>query len=138
LESHVGIEVGDMFFIQVLDRTLAYQVDEIHIVEPHEIETLRIDQEADFVTLLTCTPYTLNTHRLLARGVRVPYIPGMVYEIEEYTPSPIDYRMLIVAAFVVVFVIVLIIYKTREAEKERAKKREALERFLRAKRYQYR
>ena len=138
LESHGGIEVGDLFFIQVLNRTLAYQVDEINIVLPNEIETLRIDQESDFVTLLTCTPYTINTHRLLARGVRVPYTPGMVYEIEELIPSAIDYRMLIVAAFTVLFLIVLIIYKAREAKQRRAEEQALLEKIMRMKRLRYR
>jgi len=138
LESHAGIEIGDQFFIQVLDRTLAYQVDEINTVLPHEIETLRIDREADFVTLLTCSPYTINSHRLLVRGVRVPYTPGMAYEIEVFTQSAIDFRMLIIIAFVVLFLLALIIYKIRESQKDKARERELLERIRRAERLRYR
>lgn len=65
------LEVGDTFQIQVLDRTLNYQVDKISIVLPHEIDLLAIDPEEDFVTLMTCTPYGINSHRLLVRGCRI-------------------------------------------------------------------
>lgn len=68
--------VGDTFYIHVLDRTLAYQVDQITTVEPDELENLRAVPGEDYVTLVTCTPYGINTHRLLVRGTRVPYTPG--------------------------------------------------------------
>lgn len=67
---------GDTFYIHVLDRTLAYQVDQITTVEPDELENLRAEPGQDYVTLVTCTPYGVNTHRLLVRGTRVPYTPG--------------------------------------------------------------
>ena len=70
------LTVGDTFYIHVLDRTLAYQVDQITTVEPDEMETLRAVPGEDYVTLVTCTPYGVNTHRLLVRGTRVPYTPG--------------------------------------------------------------
>ncbi len=68
--------VGDTFYIHVLDRTLAYQVDQITTVEPDELENLRAEPGQDYITLVTCTPYGINTHRLLVRGTRVPYTPG--------------------------------------------------------------
>jgi len=137
LPSHVGIEVGDMFFVRVLDRTLAYEIDDILTVEPHEIETLRIDQDADFVTLLTCTPYTINSHRLLVRGVRVPYVPGMIDEIEVYTPSAIDWRLLIIVSFVALFILALITYRIKEKKKDRAREQELLEKLAEMKRVRY-
>lgn len=70
------LTVGDTFYIHVLDRTLAYQVDQITTVEPDELENLRAVPGEDYVTLVTCTPYGVNTHRLLVRGTRVPYTPG--------------------------------------------------------------
>ena len=62
---------GDHFAVHVLNRTVTYEVDQIHIVLPEEMEDLQIDPDKDFCTLVTCTPYGINTHRLLVRGRRV-------------------------------------------------------------------
>ena len=62
---------GDTFTIRVLNRTLTYQVDQIKVVEPQELEELYADAEHDYCTLVTCTPYGVNSHRLFVRGVRV-------------------------------------------------------------------
>ena len=62
---------GDMFYIHVLDETLTYEVDQILVVKPYQIEALEIDAKQDYVTLVTCTPYGVNSHRLLVRGRRV-------------------------------------------------------------------
>lgn len=66
------MEVGDIFVITVLDRTITYEVDQILTVEPEDMEPLGIDAQQDYCTLVTCTPYGINTHRLLVRGHRVP------------------------------------------------------------------
>ncbi|MGN1131587.1 MAG: class C sortase [Ruminococcus sp.] len=63
---------GDVFYIRVIGKTLKYKVDQIKVILPDETDNLRIIPGEDHVTLLTCTPYGLNTHRLLVRGVRVP------------------------------------------------------------------
>lgn len=65
------LEKGDLFYIHVLGMTLTYEVDQILMVTPTQVDALRIDPEQDYVTLLTCTPYGVNTHRLLVRGHRV-------------------------------------------------------------------
>ena len=62
---------GDHFTIHVLNRTVTYEVDQIHIVLPEEMQDLEIDPKRDYCTLITCTPYGINTHRLLVRGKRV-------------------------------------------------------------------
>ena len=62
---------GDRFMLRVLDETLSYEVDQILIVEPQEVDDIAIDPEQDYCTLVTCTPYGINTHRLLVRGHRV-------------------------------------------------------------------
>lgn len=62
--------VGDVFMLRVLDEVLTYEVDQILIVEPQEMEALDIDEEQDYCTLITCTPYGVNSHRLLVRGHR--------------------------------------------------------------------
>lgn len=64
---------GDEFYIHVLDRVLKYEVDSIKIVLPENTEDYQIVRDQDYVTLLTCTPYSVNTHRLLVRGKRVAY-----------------------------------------------------------------
>lgn len=63
--------VGDLFYINVLNETLAYEVDQILIVEPDDTEALRVQEGKDYCTLVTCTPYGINTHRLLVRGHRI-------------------------------------------------------------------
>lgn len=63
--------VGDLFMLRILDEILTYEVDQILIVEPHETDALLIEPEKDYCTLVTCTPYGVNTHRLLVRGHRV-------------------------------------------------------------------
>ncbi len=65
--------IGDVFYIHVLGRVLAYQVDQIKVVLPNEDGDIQIIRGEDYVTLLTCTPYGINDHRLLVRGTRIPY-----------------------------------------------------------------
>ena len=69
------LAVGDTFYIHVLGDTLAYEVDSIHTVLPTDTSLLQIEDGKDYVTLVTCTPFGVNTHRLLVRGQRVPYVP---------------------------------------------------------------
>ena len=66
---------GDTFYIHVLGDTLAYKVDTIHTVLPTDTSLLQIEDGKDLVTLVTCTPFGVNTHRLIVRGHRVPYVP---------------------------------------------------------------
>ena len=69
------LAVGDTFYIHVLGDTLAYKVDSINTVLPTDTRLLQIEDGKDYVTLVTCTPFGVNTHRLLVRGHRVPYLP---------------------------------------------------------------
>ena len=64
---------GDVFFLRVLDETLAYEVDQISVVLPDDVSQIGIDPQGDYVTLLTCTPYGVNSHRLLVRGTRTEW-----------------------------------------------------------------
>lgn len=83
------LEVGDLFTITVLDQVLTYEVDQITIVEPDQIEALYIEEGKDYCTLMTCTPYGINSHRLLVRGVRTEsaekaliYVTSEAYQID--------------------------------------------------------
>ena len=69
------LAAGDVFYIHVLGDTLVYEVDSIHTVLPTDTSLLQIEDGKDYVTLVTCTPFGVNTHRLLVRGHRVPYAP---------------------------------------------------------------
>lgn len=77
------LSLGDLFLLTVLGETLAYEVDTIETVEPHETSSLKIDLEKDLVTLVTCTPYMINSHRLLVTGHRVPYTPAVEKLVEK-------------------------------------------------------
>ena len=67
------VKEGDVFYLEILDEILAYQVDAINVVLPHDTTHLGITTGEDYCTLVTCTPFGVNTHRLLVRGTRIPY-----------------------------------------------------------------
>ena len=81
------LELGDKFFVHVLGDTLAYEVDSINTVVPTDMSLLQIEEGKDLVTLVTCTPFGINTHRLLVRGHRVPYTPAQ--EAEDAAEKPV-------------------------------------------------
>lgn len=74
------MKVGDHFLLHVLDETLCYEVDKISVVKPEDTSALAVEDGQDLITLLTCTPYGVNTERLLVRGHRVPYVEEEVKE----------------------------------------------------------
>lgn len=74
------MKVGDHFLLHVLDETLCYEVDKISVVKPEDTSALAVEDGQDLVTLLTCTPYGVNTERLMVRGHRVPYVEEEVKE----------------------------------------------------------
>lgn len=78
------LQIGDVFYLDVLGETLAYEVDQIKTVLPYDTTYLGIAEGADLCTLVTCTPFGVNTHRLLVRGSRIPYEEGEVI-VEETT-----------------------------------------------------
>ncbi|SDO91017.1 sortase A [Streptococcus equinus] len=96
---------GDLFMIQVLDETLTYQVDQILTVLPQEVSALRIDPDQDYVTLTTCTPYGINTHRLLVRGHRVANLKGDVRVVSEAS----QVEVLLIAPFIAILIFIVIL-----------------------------
>ena len=123
------LDIGDKFYIKILDRTLCYTVDSIDTVLPDKIEKLSIEKGRDYVTLVTCTPYGVNSHRLLVRGIRTPYdeskdIP--VYQVTDiksfWTKLPAQYRhMLIGTGVIVVFLVFWILVRFLIAKKNKKK-----------------
>ncbi len=116
------VEVGDTFTITVLNRKLTYRVDNIQIVVPDDDSPLRIQQGRDLVTLITCTPYAVNTHRLLVTGVRVDDGTG-----DTDVQSEVRIKLIVGIAALVIFVPFMISVMVRErkalaaAEKRRPK-----------------
>ena len=121
------MEVGDQFFIKVLGETLAYEVHDVETVLPTETDSLAIQEGEDLVTLITCTPYGINSHRLLVHAHRVPYVPEMEEAIEQvggFINIPLPYLALLIAlAALAVFVTVLKIRTMRKDRREYARGR---------------
>lgn len=102
------LENGDLFFLTVLGETLAYEVDHIQVVEPEETSSLRLKAGGEFCTLLTCTPYGVNSHRLLVRGARTKYIPEQKNTIQSIAYSHADRLVIMAAEAAVVAMLILI------------------------------
>ena len=103
---------GDVFYFHVLDQTFAYKVDQILTIEPAEVESLSVVYGKDYATLVTCTPYAVNTHRLLVRGYRIPYsdeeYEEVVQNVEQRTDT--NYMMMQAVCVVVGIAIAVVIY----------------------------
>lgn len=108
---------GDLFMMRILDEVLTYEVDQILIVEPHETDALTIENGEDYCTLVTCTPYGINSHRLLVRGHRIEnvaeakkvHITADAIEIEPIIVAPV-----VAAPILLVLLIILLIPKRRK------------------------
>lgn len=112
------LEAGDRFTIAVLDRVMTYEVDQVKVVDPDESQDIMIEPGNDYCTLLTCTPYGINTHRLLVRGARVSNtldelkarISNEVFRIDAVIAAPI-----VAAPFLILLLIeAIFLFKTRK------------------------
>lgn len=100
------LTIGDQFFIQMLDEVFAYQVYRIEIVLPHETDWLQIDEEEDLVTLLTCEPYMINTHRLLVMGKRIPFKESIPLDHVQEKNNSIYLYSIPVLLFLIILIII--------------------------------
>ena len=109
------MEIGDEFYIHIFDRILAYKVDQIKVVEPDNTKYLKPEKGKDYVTLLTCTPYGINSHRLLVRGVRTEYVEEAV----ENTPVKVIKweNYLAVVAGILLLILVIRVYRRKKRRK---------------------
>lgn len=115
------LEMGDTFQISILDQVLTYQVDQVKVVTPKEVDDLKIAEGKDYCTLLTCTPYGINTHRLLVRGIRIETItekPVIYVANEAFRIEPLLVTPAVAAPMVLVFLIHLMV-KYREPPKKK-------------------
>ncbi|MGM9946812.1 class C sortase [Floccifex sp.] len=103
------LEVGDTFVLRVLDDVLTYEVDQILIVEPQEINSLQIEEGKDLCTLVTCTPYGVNTHRLLVRGHRIENLEDSMYARITADATQIDSMIVAPVLFIPLLLILIIV-----------------------------
>lgn len=104
------MELGDVFTITILDRTVTYQVDQIKVVLPHETDDVQIIDGEDHCTLLTCTPYGVNSHRLLVRGTRIENAKPVLYVTSEaFRVDPLVATPVVAAPILLVLLIVLLV-----------------------------
>ena len=116
------LEVGDIFTIRILDRTITYQIDQILIVLPDETEALYIEKGKDLCTLVTCTPYGINTHRLLVRGSRIENIePEKVVNVitEAYQIDPLIVTPAVAAPMLGILLLYLVIKNRKQKKKDK-------------------
>jgi len=106
------MEIGDTFSFSILDRTITYEVDQIRIVEPNDVSLIQIEEGKDYCTLLTCTPYGINTQRLLVRGHQIDasqkrniYIANEAYRVEPLVVMPIVALPIIFVLLIYVMVV---------------------------------
>lgn len=117
------MEEGDTFILNILGHKLAYEVDQIKVVLPEEMSDLEIQEGKDLCTLVTCTPYGINTHRLLVRGHRVKYVETKVQEQKEVSKPKTDTRLVIAGAVAGAVVLFIIIFAVRRRRKHRNQQR---------------
>ena len=119
------MEEGDIFILNILGRKLAYEVDQIRVVLPEEMSDLEIEEGKDLCTLVTCTPYGINTHRLLVRGHRTEYVEKKVAEEKkEVQTKKTDIRLMIAGgAGVLMLLIIIIVIVIKRRRKRRNQQR---------------
>lgn len=115
---------GDRFYIELGEGEIhAYQVDDIKVVEPTDVSSLQIVKGQDYITLVTCTPYMVNSHRLLVRGYRIPYVPEQMESDEK--EAKVDYYALmpILVASIALFLILLLLFGKYRRNRKHSPKR---------------
>ncbi len=123
LFTHLNqLEIGDKFYIHNISETIAYQVDQIKVIEPTNFNDLLIEPGHDYVTLLTCTPIMINTHRLIVRGHRVPYVPAVDEELIRTTKANWIFRILFFIALLLIILLIIYLIKLRRDNKKYFKK----------------
>ena len=122
------MEIGDTFQIVVLDQVLTYQVDFVKIIEPTDVSDLQIIEGGDYCTLFTCTPYGINTHRLLVRGIRIETIkekPIIYVSNEAFRIEPLLVTPAVAAPMLLILLIHLLVkYRAPQESTKNTKKEE--------------
>ena len=118
---------GDIFYLKILGETFAYKIDRILTVLPENTKALTIEPGKDYATLVTCTPYAVNTHRLLVRGSRIPYEEAVRQVPDEKITPTLPFQVKVLLAAIGVLVLIFIVYqlwkKTRRRKEMRRKRK---------------
>ena len=120
---------GDTWTVNVLNKTLTYEVDQIRVVEPTDLSNLQIEQGKDYFTLITCTPYGINTHRLLIRGHRVDNAQGEANVIADALQIEPVYIAPFVAIPFIILLIIIMLVSTGYMKKRKKIRKKAEEEF---------
>ncbi|MDR0853565.1 MAG: class C sortase [Clostridiales Family XIII bacterium] len=112
------LSIGDEFYINVMGRMMAYQVDDISVVLPEETDILKPAAGEDYVTLSTCTPLGVNSHRLLVRGTRIPYVPGQEQQADRAGLSKSEIELIIGASIAIIFMVIAIILAAKRRKRK--------------------
>jgi len=121
------LDIGDIFIVTVLTNRIAFEVDRIDIILPDQIDILVSYDDRDLITLVTCTPYGINSHRLLVRGTRIDYVENMADEIIDIT-SPINVRLIIIIGFAFLFAVIFFVYRRKKDNEQLSSDKAELER----------
>lgn len=116
---------GDVFYVHNLGQTLAYKVDQIKVIKPTQVDQLKIVEGKDLCTLMTCTPYMINTHRLLVTGHRIPYDPKAEAKAKERSRNRLIW--IIIAILLPVLAIIIFIWHKKRKKKAKSDKEKGQE-----------
>ncbi|MER0123696.1 class C sortase [Streptococcus sp. ZJ93] len=119
------LEKGDKFYIHNIGGTLAYQVDQITVIEPSDVEKLAVVPGHDYVTLLTCTPYMVNSHRLLVRGHRIEYVEAIAEKEEASFKENQLYKELFYGTLVLLIILLILFIRLYRKQKKVKKEKDA-------------
>ena len=120
------LEIGDKFYIHNIKETMAYQVNQIKVIEPSNFDDLLIDPGHDYVTLLTCTPIMINTHRLIVRAHRVPYVQQVDEAEIQTNKTNWIFRLLFFISVFLILVLIIAIIRLKRQNKKNSKKLEEI------------
>lgn len=105
---------GDIFYITNIKETIAYKVDKIQVVEPSDFEPVLVVERKDYATLLTCTPYMINSHRLLVRGVRIPYQEAIDDGVANTPMARFDFFRMVLVLIPIIIILLLTLFREKK------------------------
>lgn len=105
---------GDVFYITNIKETIAYKVDKIQVVEPSDFEPVLVVENKDYATLLTCTPYMINSHRLLVRGVRIPYQEAIDDGMANMPRARVDFFRMVLVLIPIIIILTLTLFREKK------------------------
>ena len=118
---------GDIFYITNIKETIAYKVDKIQVVEPSDFEPVLVVENKDYTTLLTCTPYMINSHRLLVRGERIPYQEAIDDGVANMPRARFDFFRMVLVLIPIIIILALTLFREKKRTDNLSKELEEIE-----------